>query len=197
MSKTVIRNERRIQILKALHQCLLEKPFYQTTIKDIAREAGINHGLLHYYFENKEDILLKYIDHTFDNYYGEFLDLFAHRTGNEVPASQKMEEQFHWMMDEVAYNHEYARIFTEIWALAIHNSAIRQKLHELYGKWKSRIMDLIDGGANDFQTASQISLTMIAFTEGLSLFSALFSKNDLCRNIHFGSLMRGLQQPEK
>lgn len=195
MSKTVIRNERRIQILEALHRCLLKKPFYQTTIKDIAIQAGINHGLLHYYFENKQDILLKYIDFTFENYYEEFLKRFTSRDGTAAPSPEKIDEQFHWMMHEVAFNREYARIFTEIWALSFHNEAIRQKLHELYSKWKDRIVGLMETSRENRQAASRISLTMIAITEGLSLFSALFSKNDLCTDIHFSDLIKNLEHP--
>ena len=196
MPKDIVRHERRIQILEALHHCLLEKPFHQTTIKEIARKAGVNHGLLHYYFENKQDLLLKYIDHTFNNYYSEFLERFARRPDDEVSAACGMEERFQWVLGEVAFNRESARIFTEIWAMAMHDEAIRQKLHELYTKWQGRIMDMMDEIGDETDKASRISLTLIALTEGLSLFSALFSRDDLCHDISFMGLMSCMEQPE-
>ena len=36
-----------------------EKGYSDFTIKDIAREAGLSTGLVHYYFKNKEDLLFK------------------------------------------------------------------------------------------------------------------------------------------
>lgn len=196
MPKDIVRHERRIQILDALHDCLLEKPFHRTTIKEIARKAGVNHGLLHYYFENKQDLLLKYIDHTFQNYYSEFLERFARRPPGGVSPANRMEERFQWMLGEVAFNRDSARIFTEIWAMALHNEAIRQKLHELYGRWQRRIVELMDDIEDGAEKASRISLSLIALTEGLSLFSALFSRDDLCRNISFMGLMRCMEQTE-
>ena len=68
MTKKIVREERRSQILEALHRCLLKKPIHQTSIKDIAGQAGMNPGMLHYYFNSKEDILLHYIDYVMDVY---------------------------------------------------------------------------------------------------------------------------------
>jgi len=195
MARTVNRRERRIQILEALHRCLLEKSFHQTSIKDIAHRAGVNHGLLHYYFENKKDILLTYIDYTFENYYGEFQKRFAHRFKQGASPAADTEERFQWVLNEVAFNGEYARIFTEIWALAIHDDTIRQKLHDLYNRWKNSIMDLVKPSGRDGGNSSRIGLTMIALTEGLSLFSALFTREELCDDIRFSALLNVLEKP--
>ena len=73
--------EKRTRILEALHACLLEKPFDRTSIKDIARAAGVNHGLLHYYFRSKEDILLHYIDHVIARYKAMFEKWQAEKQG--------------------------------------------------------------------------------------------------------------------
>ncbi len=44
---------RRNQILDAAAKVFAEKGFHPTTIKDIAAEAGIAHGTIYNYFENK------------------------------------------------------------------------------------------------------------------------------------------------
>ena len=43
---------------KAAYKVVGQKGYYDFTIKDIAREAGLSTGLVHYYFKNKEDLLL-------------------------------------------------------------------------------------------------------------------------------------------
>lgn len=40
-----------------------EKGFVNTTISDIAKEAGMSNGLIYHYFENKESILNSYAGH--------------------------------------------------------------------------------------------------------------------------------------
>ncbi len=192
MSKKMVRNERRLQILEALHRCLLEKPFHQTSIKDIALKAKVNHGLLHYYFENKEDILLQYIEYTFDHYFALFEERFATRFKDVEIDITSFEEQYHWMMNEIAFNKEAARIFTEIWALSLYNQKIMDKLRNHYQHWQKRIFSLVGNFVKDEMIARQMSLTLIAFSEGMSLFSIFFKREDLCTDMDFKGLLDSL-----
>ena len=52
---------RRDQILDAAIDVISEKGFQKTTIRQIARAAGVADGTLYNYFKNKEDILLAII----------------------------------------------------------------------------------------------------------------------------------------
>ena len=45
------------QIIKAAHTILVRNGYAATTISQVAAEAGVSRGLLHYYFKNKEEIL--------------------------------------------------------------------------------------------------------------------------------------------
>jgi AcrR family transcriptional regulator len=45
------------RILEAAHRLLAEHGHASVTIEQIAREADVSKGLLHYYFENKEQLL--------------------------------------------------------------------------------------------------------------------------------------------
>jgi TetR/AcrR family fatty acid metabolism transcriptional regulator len=53
-----ITTARRRQILGAAAKVFAEKGFHATTIKDIARDAGIADGTIYNYFENKHALLL-------------------------------------------------------------------------------------------------------------------------------------------
>ena len=53
---------RRNQILDAATKVFAEKGFHPTTIKDIAREAGIADGTIYNYFENKTALMLGILD---------------------------------------------------------------------------------------------------------------------------------------
>ncbi len=54
---------RRTQILDAAAKVFAEKGFHPTTIKDIAKEAGIADGTIYHYFESKGALLLGIFDH--------------------------------------------------------------------------------------------------------------------------------------
>jgi AcrR family transcriptional regulator len=52
---------RRSQIVHAAAKVLGRQGYGATSLKDVAREAGVAPGLLHYYFESKEDMLLEVV----------------------------------------------------------------------------------------------------------------------------------------
>ncbi|KAB2335736.1 TetR/AcrR family transcriptional regulator [Bacillus mesophilum] len=50
-------NDKRSRLIKAAYKIFSQKGFYNSSIKDIAAEAEITPGLVHYYFKNKEELL--------------------------------------------------------------------------------------------------------------------------------------------
>lgn len=52
---------RRIQIVRAAAAVLGRQGYAATSLRDVAREAKVAPGLLHYYFESKEDLLLEVV----------------------------------------------------------------------------------------------------------------------------------------
>jgi AcrR family transcriptional regulator len=49
---------RRSQIVAAATKLFADQGFYKTTIKDVAKEAGVSSGLVYLYVREKEDVLL-------------------------------------------------------------------------------------------------------------------------------------------
>lgn len=58
---TADRSSKPDRILSAARQLLVERGHAAVTISEIAREAGVSRGLLHYYFESKEHILAQVV----------------------------------------------------------------------------------------------------------------------------------------
>ena len=53
---------RRESILEAFHDCILKKGYAKTTLRDVARTAGMTASHLLYYFAGKDAILEHYFD---------------------------------------------------------------------------------------------------------------------------------------
>jgi AcrR family transcriptional regulator len=51
------------RIVDAAYRTLVKHGYHETSMKDIAAEAGVAPGLAHYYFETKEDLLVAAIEH--------------------------------------------------------------------------------------------------------------------------------------
>ena|SRR5437763_3252775 len=52
------------RIVEAAYRTLVAHGYHDTSMKDIARAAGVAPGLAHYYFETKEDLLVAAIEHA-------------------------------------------------------------------------------------------------------------------------------------
>jgi AcrR family transcriptional regulator len=48
---------RRQQVLDAAYSCFARNGFHETTMQDIAREAGVSYGVVYHYFDSKEDVI--------------------------------------------------------------------------------------------------------------------------------------------
>ena len=179
MARKSIQEERRLQILKALDTCLQEKSFEKTSIKDIARVAGVNHGVLHYYFSSKEDILLNYIDYVIDDYRAQVKELLSSKDVARLGKRELMEEIFVFINDRITLNKGLSRIFVEIWEIALYHDAVRAKLREAYMRWFDELVANLSRHIDDKQFAIQVSIAMVAFWEGMALFSTIFEPGAL------------------
>ena len=190
MGRKPVRDKRRKQILEAVHQCLLEKPFHKTSIKDIAQKAGLNHSALHYYFKSKEEVLLEYIEYSkkkFDNIYNEYMK-------NEFIEQSTDTERLHaiwlWNLNEVAFHKEYAKIYAEIWGHAQYNPNVMKKIKDMYREWIDQFAAEVNNVAMSNSEARKISLTVLALFEGMSLMSSFFTKNDLKYDFDFNGFLK-------
>jgi AcrR family transcriptional regulator len=178
MPRISVKEKRKLQILEALNDCLITTSFSETTIKDIAQEANVNHGVLHYYFKSKEDILLNYIDFIIDRY----LTIFAKwiSTASRKYPNQKVfiEETLLFINKRVTLDRNISRIFIEIWEISLYNKKVRQKLKQMYQIWDETVTDEFAKVIKDKKTAKQLGIAMIAFFEGVALLSIIFDDKE-------------------
>ncbi len=179
MTRKKDQTDKKTRILQALDQCLQKKPFDRTSIKDIAETAGVNHGLLHYYFKNKEDILLHYIDHVMALYKSMFDDWLAVKQTDGVDGKRILEEFFNFMNEKITLNRTLSTVFIEIWEIALYNRKVRSRLQRTYQLWIDILTDMLAPLTEDAIVARQMATATIAFLEGMALFSILLQPDTM------------------
>jgi AcrR family transcriptional regulator len=182
--------DKKTQILEALNQCLQTKPFDQTSIKDIAHAAGVNHGLLHYYFKNKEDILVHYIDYVIDHYRTMFMDWLAQKEGEGTIGRELIEAFFAFMNEKITLNRPLSKVFIEIWEIAVYNPAVKAKLKRAYQEWMEILTDMLNRVTKDTDSSRRISFSIVAFLEGMALFSIILDPDKK----EFKKILAGFQE---
>lgn len=58
---------RKAQLTRAAFNVVSERGYYNFTMMDIANEAGVSSGLVHYYFKNKQGLLLNLLREMQEN----------------------------------------------------------------------------------------------------------------------------------
>lgn len=190
MSDTRDAKNKKIQILEALNQCLQDKPFAKTSIKDIARTAGVNHGLLHYYFKSKEDILIRYIEYVIDHYKSLFVGWLENQQPRNIGQRQLIEDFFGFMSSRITMDRKLSKVFIEIWEIAAYNPDVKAILQKAYREWIDTLAQMLDNRINNPVIARQISAATVAFLEGMALFSIILPAD----TFDFNQVLSGFQK---
>jgi len=165
--------------MDALTKCLLKKPFNQTSIKDIAAAARINHGMLHYYYKNKEDILLNYIEFIIEHYKTDFENWMLSKAPDFKNTEDMLRACLDFVYHRITSNRDLSKIFIEFQELAIYNPKIKKKLRKAYSEWIEAVQIILTETFKVETSASLISTALVAFSEGISLFSLILDKEDI------------------
>lgn len=66
------KNNKYHQILEAAVKVFARQGFHQSTVAQIAKEAGVADGTIYLYFKNKDDILVQFFDYRAKQVFGSF-----------------------------------------------------------------------------------------------------------------------------
>jgi len=60
-------NEKKDQIVRATVDCITKYGYHNFSMQDVARVAGVSKGIIHYYFLNKDRLMISVLDKVADN----------------------------------------------------------------------------------------------------------------------------------
>ena len=62
MSKADVASERKDQIVRATVDCISKYGYHNFSMQDVAQAAGVSKGIIHYYFLNKDELMMSVLD---------------------------------------------------------------------------------------------------------------------------------------
>jgi TetR/AcrR family fatty acid metabolism transcriptional regulator len=95
-------SNRKVQIIDAAIKVFADKGFYNATVADVARTAGIADGTIYLYFKNKDDLLIS----LFETKMEKILDRFTTALSPALSAKEKLKRfiQLHFQLIEEDQN---------------------------------------------------------------------------------------------
>jgi AcrR family transcriptional regulator len=141
-NKQDLLNMRRAQLTAAAYKVVAQKGYNDFTIKDIAVEAGLSTGLVHYYFKNKEDLLFKLLKEMNANLRDSLKKVLGELTEPRDKLMAFCDEAFALVEREKAYFY----VLIDFWAQINHHARIRQANVRLFKSYREEIAAIIQEG---------------------------------------------------
>jgi AcrR family transcriptional regulator len=128
--KTAARAAAEEALLDAAERLLADVGYAGVTTRSLAQEAGINHGLVHYYFGSNENLLVRALERFTGRLIARQRELYA----ADVPFADKWRTAMRYLLSEDV---RYQKIWLELQALAWNNPDIRARLARVNAEWRA------------------------------------------------------------
>jgi AcrR family transcriptional regulator len=121
-------------LLDAAERLLVEVGYAGITTRRLAEAAGVNNGLVHYYFGSNEALLVRALERFTERLVARQRDLYA----SDEPFVEKWRTAMRYLVSEDA---TYEKIWLELQALAWNNPAVREHLAQVNAEWRAVLTD--------------------------------------------------------
>ena len=111
MSKPDVAAERKDQIVRATVECITKHGYHNFSMQDVARTAGVSKGIIHYYFLNKDDLMMSVLDRVA----GDIEGVLAHDMKSIDDPIKKLDIFMSVSFDVVRSTKEYYQVNMDFW----------------------------------------------------------------------------------
>ena len=118
-------------LLDAAERLLVDVGYAGITTRRLAEEAGVNNGLVHYYFGSIENLLVRTLERFTDRLIARQRALYA---DPDIPFIEKWRTAMRFLLSEDV---EYEKVWYELQALAWNRPELRQRVDHVDAEWRS------------------------------------------------------------
>jgi AcrR family transcriptional regulator len=121
--------------LDAAERLLVEVGYAGITTRRLAAEAGLNHGLVHYYFGSLENLLLRVLERFTERLTARQRAMYA---DPDLPFVEKWRQAMRYLVgDDV----EYEKVWLELQALAWNRPELREHVDHVNAEWRAVLLE--------------------------------------------------------
>jgi AcrR family transcriptional regulator len=130
LHKTAARSAAEEALLDAAERLLVDVGYSGITTRRLAEEAGLNHGLVHYYFGSIENVLLRTLERFTQRLIARQREMYA----ANVPFIEKWRTAMRYLVEEDV---RYEKVWLELQALAWNRPELRERLAPIDAEWRA------------------------------------------------------------
>ena len=138
MVKSAVRpgHETEQALLDAAEQLLVDVGALGVTTRRIAEVAGVNHGLVHYYFGSVEQLLVRVLER--------FTERLIERQREMYAADAPFLDKWRTAMAYLDEDRAYQKIWFELQALAWNRPELRERLAQVHAEWRAVLSEAFE-----------------------------------------------------
>ena len=167
---TTPRPDSRTALLEAAERLLIEKGHAAITVRSVAAEAGVNHGLVRYYFSTLDNLLLE----SFERFSNQLFERQRSLYAEDRPFIEKWRTAMGYIEAEDRQS-GYSKLWLEMQSIAWNRPDLRARLQQITRQWRTILTNAFAEAMDDygidtdqFPVEGIVSLVM-TFNGGLQL----------------------------
>ena len=165
--------DRRQEILAAAAQVITDRGLAETRIQDIAETCGVSTGLILYYFESKDRLLVEALTFANDKYYLAQSRELRRLSSARGQLERLIELSVPGLLGEYERLEEWA-LWLEIWVRALRDPSLAREREALDRRWRQSISDIVRHGREtgefpDGNDADELGMEIGALIDGLAV----------------------------
>jgi AcrR family transcriptional regulator len=133
----------RRRLVESAWGVIAERGLAGLTTRHVARAAGVSHGMCHYYFETKDEMVLAVVDHA-RRYWIDPLESLV-----DGPASSRatLDAVIGWMAEPAT--REVMRVHLQLMAHSEYDERLRERMSQEYSRWHQGYVRLFEALIRD------------------------------------------------
>jgi len=143
MATTTARSAAETALLDAAERLLVDVGYAGISTRRLAEEAGINHGLVHYYFGSIENVLAR----TLERFTERLIERQRAMYATDVPFIEKWRTAMHFLLEEDV---RYEKVWFELQALGWNHADLRKRLVAVESEWRTVLTEAFAGPHREF-----------------------------------------------
>jgi AcrR family transcriptional regulator len=143
-ARTGRREEATTALLDAAERLLITTGHAGLTTRRVAAEAGVNHGLVHYYFGSMEELLLQ----ALERFSARLTERQRQMYETGAPFIEKWRTAMKWLDEDVRGG--YAKVWGELQAMAWNHPEMRERLMGVDAEWRAVVGPAIDAAIDEY-----------------------------------------------
>lgn len=170
MSRRIVAPLRREQILNGLYKSIVKKGFLKTSITDISKNGKVARGVIHYYFESKQEMLSELMRHLSQNY---VIGLNKYLKRFDTPIDKLYGfVDYHLLREE---NDLYAlmAVWIEYWGQSVRDKGVNKIIFELQDSIRKILNEIMVQGVREgvfiSGNSKAVAVILLGIMEGTML----------------------------